>query len=243
MKNLKEYLVEGLFNDVDKLEGNDGLDNASKGFEQLDKEKIYDYICSHYFLAPQGFRRKLPWSISKLKIDLKTNPPTVDCTGSLIFHGDGPTLNNNGMFQWGVVKGGFRCAHHKSLKSLEGAPKEVKGEFKCNDCKVLESLKGSPKTIDGDFDCEHCDSLTTLEGAPEYVGGGFYCYSCKSLKSLEGAPEEVKGDFSCAFCTLLKSLEGAPKEVRRHFDCRRCGVQFTKDDVRNVSNVKSDIYC
>ena len=30
MKNLKEYLVEGLFEDVDKLEGKSGLKHGAK---------------------------------------------------------------------------------------------------------------------------------------------------------------------------------------------------------------------
>lgn len=242
MKQLKEYIKEGLFDDVDKLEGNDGLDNASKGFEQLDKEKIFDYISKHYVLATKEFQKALSWNKSKFEIDLKTNPPTVDCAGSLIFQSNESTLNNDGMFQWGVVKGGFRCAYRKTLETLEGAPKEVHGDFMCNDCSVLKSLEGAPKTVVGDFNCEHCDSLVSLEGSPEKVWGSFHCYSCKSLKSLKGAPEKVKGDFSCAYCTSLKSLKGAPKEVWGDFNCCNCGEQFTEEDVKKVSNVKYRIF-
>ena len=242
MKQLNEYIKEGLFDNVDKLEGNDGLDNASKGFEQLDKEKIYDYISKHYVLATRGFQKALSWSESKLKIDLKTNPPTVDCAGSLSFQSNDPTLNNDGMFQWGIVKGGFRCAYRKTLESLEGSPKEVWGSFYCHDCSSLKSLKGSPKEIVGDFDCAHCGLLESLEGATEKVDGGFYCYSCKSLKSLKGAPEKVGGDFSCAYCPQLTSLKDAPKKVLGDFNCCCCGEQFTLEDVKKVSNVKNSIF-
>ena len=73
------------------------------------------------------------------------------------------------------------------------------------------------------------------------VSGNFYCEHCNSLKSLEGAPEKVEGDFYCDYCNSLKSLKGAPKEVHRDFICNDCGIEFTKEDVKKVSNVNGII--
>ena len=129
------------------------------------------------------------------------------------------TSLTNGMFIWTSINGCFYCSGCKSLKSLEGAPKEIS--------KV--------------FDCSHCNSLKSLEGAPRKVGGTFYCSNCQSLKSLKGAPEKVGGTFDCSYCQSLNSLEGAPKEVGRNFSCDKCKVKFTEDDVKKTSSVKGEI--
>ena len=129
------------------------------------------------------------------------------------------TSLTNGMFIWTSIDGSFYCSGCKSLKSLEGSPKEIS--------KV--------------FDCSHCNSLKSLEGAPRKVGGTFYCSNCQSLKSLKGAPEKVGGTFDCSYCQSLKTLEGAPKEVGRNFSCDKCKVKFTEDDVKKISDVKGEI--
>ena len=74
--------------------------------------------------------------------------------------------------------------------------------------------------VGGDFNCSYCYSLTSLEGAPKEVGGVFYCDNCKSLTSLEGAPKEVGSSFGCGHCR----------------------VNFSKEDVKNISNVKGNIF-
>ena len=310
MKQLKEYIKEGLFDDIDKLEGKSGLDTNAK---QLEKE-IKAWICEHYFDS-QSCAKSRAIKKSNLTVDTSTVPPTVNYnwpghSPSIYVDLHTESLCNNGMFQWGEmniyemnvggrmkdiigapkkVKGSFTlyCDKLESLegcpeevgrdfvirsrllKSLEGCPEEVGGRFNCSWCKSLESLEGAPKKVGGDFNCQDCESLKSLKGAPKEVGGAFKCGTwmtsnslikslegapervglsficshCNSLTSLEGAPKEVGRNFNCSGCEQLKSLKGAPKEVGRHFDCHRCGVQFTKDDVRNVSNVKSDIYC
>ena len=53
----------------------------------------------------------------------------------------------------------------------------------------------------------------------------------------------AKGDFSCAYCMSLKSINGAPKKVNGNFSCLNCGIKFTKNDVKKVSNVKVNIIC
>ena len=310
MKQLNEYIKEGLFDNVDKLEGKNGLESTSK---QIEKE-IKAWICEHYFDS-QSCAKSRAIKKSNLTVDMTTTPPTVNYN----WPGHNPdiyidlhteSLCNNRMFQWGEmnilemhisgmmkdiigapkkIRGTFTLhsdkleslegapeeagwdfvIHSKSLKSLEGAPEKVGGCFICSRCHSLESLEGAPKRVGRDFDCSDCEKLTSLKGAPKEIGGSFSCGTwmssgcllktlegapnkvgwdfkcsgCDLLTSLEGAPKVVGGSFNCCNCTSLKSLKGAPKEVGRHFDCHRCGVRFTKDDVRNVSYVKSDIYC
>ena len=254
MKNLKEYIKEGLFDDIDNMENTNGLDNASKGFEQMDKEKIIEWICDNIKKIDKN----------KLEFDLSTTPITVDYTGNIWFENHITSLTND-LFQWGVIKGDFKCYHCPSLKSLEGSPKEVRGDFYCSNCLSLKSLEGGPKEVGGDFDCHRCNNLTSLKGAPEKVGKDFDCDNCPSLKSLEGGPEEVGGSFYCSHCCLLTSLKGAPKEVDIDFWCNDCykltslkgapkviggnficnnrGAQFTEEDVKKVSKVKGEINC
>lgn len=86
-------------------------------------------------------------------------------------------------------------------------------------------------------------SLTTLEGAPENVEETFGCSHCTSLKSLKYCPEKVGDNFYCSRCLNLTSLEYAPKEVVGCFYCGYCGVKFTIDDVKKVSNVYNEICC
>ena len=143
----------------------------------------------------------------------------VDIIGSIEAVNKDITQLTNGIFRFGTIKGIFNCGSCKSLKSLEGAPKEVYWNFYCS----------------------YCDSLTSLDGAPEVVGRDFYCDGCDSLTSLKGAPERVRGDFNCSYCDSLTSLEGAPRKVGDRFDCRNCKVKFSKDNVTNICKVNSYI--
>ena len=176
MKQLNEFVKEGLFDNIDKLDGVKGLDTTVDNL----KNEITDWLMNNYLRTSGATLTK-----SQIKIDITTTPPTVNYNGGVTASSRLTSLNNNGMFQWGKVKGSFSCSNLSELTSLEGAPKEVWGEFKC------------------DF----CRSLKSLEGAPEKVGGSFYCSRCKSLKSLEGCPKAVGGFFSCSECSSLKSVD------------------------------------
>ena len=235
MVNLNEYIKEGLFDNIDKLEGKNGLESTSK---QIEKE-IKDWICSHYFDSP-SIAKSRAIKKSNLTIDTSTTPPTVNynwpghmpCIYVKAFT---ESLCNNGMFQWGEmhifemnmdtisdiigapkkIKGHF-IIHSGKLTSLEGAPEEIGGNFTIHSG-TLKSLEGGPKVVGGDFSCARCPSLKSLNGAPKKVGGSFYCNYCPSLKTLEGGPEEVGGSFNCIDCPLLTSLKGAPKKVGGSF--------------------------
>ena len=94
-------------------------------------------------------------------------------------------------------------------------------------------------TVDGSFYCGH-NKLTSLDGATEYVGGNFGCIS-NNLTSLTGAPKSVGRDFGCSYNNLT-SLTGAPKSVGRNFFCGNNNVQFTREQVRAVCDVKGKIF-
>lgn len=180
MKNLKEYIVEGIFDIEDNI---DNMDNAIK-------ERIKQFLKENF----KGY--------SSCKISRKPNTDgkyEVSSSKNIEVKNNKVTSLTNGMFIWTKVGGSFDCYGRKSLISLEGAPKEVDGDFKCGRCS-LTSLEGAPEKVGGYFSCVSCDSLISLEGAPKEVGWNFYCYYCTSLTSLEGAPKEVGGKFVCYQC-------------------------------------------
>ena len=109
------------------------------------------------------------------------------------------TSLTDGSFVWNKVRGDFNCSLCSSLKSLEGAPKEVGRDFECSGCLSLKSLEGAPEKIDGSFYCNNCKSLNSLEGAPKEVGGWFYCYGCASKFTEDDVKKisNVKGEIRC----------------------------------------------
>jgi hypothetical protein len=114
---------------------------------------------------------------------------------------------------------------------------DVVGDFAC-DNNQLTSLVGAPKSVGGSFSCSG-NKLTSLEGAPRSVGGDFHCDNNK-LTSLIGAPKSVGGFFNCYY-NELTSLVGAPESVGGGFYCFNNVVKFTKEQVKEVCNVKGSI--
>ena len=185
MKNLNIYITEGL--------ADWGEDNTlnKKMSKQTTKAAIKNEIKQWIINNAKNRIYK-----NQFIFDLNVTPITVDYEGDILFENYTSSLTN-GIFQWGKVGGVFNCSHCKSLKTLEGAPKEVGGYFECS----------------------HCTSLKTLEGAPEKVGWSFFCKDCNSLKSLEGAPKEVGWEFDCSRCGTqfteddVKKVSNVKKEI------------------------------
>ena len=152
MKSLRESLLD---------------DNLVEKPDKMIKDEIKSFLKENY----DGLIKisKKPNAVGKYE---------VSSTKSIRVKNYNITSLTNGMFIWSTVDGYFDCNYCRSLKSLEGAPKEVGKGFRCS----------------------NCNSLKSLEGAPEKVGWGFYCHSCNSLKSLEGAPKEVGRSFHCYDC-------------------------------------------
>lgn len=109
------------------------------------------------------------------------------------------TSLTNGTFVWTIVNGFFIIRFCNSLKSLEGAPKEIGRNFYCSGCDSLTSLEGAPKKVRGSFYCSFCDSLTSLEGAPKEVGRSFECTDCKTKFTEEDVRKvsNVEGNILC----------------------------------------------
>ena len=239
MKTLKEFLTEGILDIEDNI-------------ENLTRESLIEDFIKENYNTP-----------AKIQIKKNGNKHIVSTNGYVEVKNKNITALTNDLFEWGIVGDHFDCDDCISLKSLEGAPKEVEGNFSCSGCTSLKDLEGAPKEVGWNFDCsrcaslkdltgapekvkhnfdcQRCTSLESLNGAPEKVEGDFYCYNCISLKSLEGAPKEVGRSFNCSKCTSLKDLTRAPKKVGMFFNCSNCGKQFTEEDVRAVCDVKGRI--
>ena len=185
------------------------------------KEGVEEFLKANFFRTILGTKVDLDLEYT-ITENLETGKLVVSSNRDIGCGKNVTSLNNNGAFEWGNIKGRFDCVGCTSLTSLEGAPKEVGGSFNCSDCTSLTSLEGAPKEVGGSFNCSGCTSLTSLEGAPKEVGGNFGCVDCTSLTSLEGAPKEVDGEFGCSGCTSLTSLEGAPEKVNGYFNCVGC---------------------
>ena len=242
MKSLKSILEASILADID--------DQLEAGDEYI-KEQIRQFIEENY----KG----------SVKISSEPNKDgkyEVSSTGEVIVKNNKITSLTNGYFVFTEVGGNFDCRNCYSLKSLEGAPRKVKGYFMCWNCYELISLVGAPEEVGGNLLCSGCHSLTSLEGCPKKVKS-IDCSVCKNLKSLEGCPKELKlfdctyceslttlkggpekveDSFLCSGCHSLTSLEYAPKKVGDSFYCSNCKSQFTKNDVKKVSDVKGKIF-
>ena len=227
MKTLNQFIKESLL--CKAIYNESILDDEEDLINNSHIEIIEKFIKDNYKVA------------GKLNIKEVDNKYIVDYRGNVEVSNIKIEQLTNGFFEWGKV-GGFSCSFCESLKSLQGAPKEVGRDFSCSSCKSLTSLQGAPERVGGSFSCSYCESLTSLEGAPEKVDGYFNCGSCTLLTSLQGAPEKVGGCFYCFECKSLTSLEDAPEKVGGSFDCRKCGIQFTKEDIEKVSKVRGKIF-
>ena len=137
-----------------------------------------------------------------MKISKKPNADgkyEVSSTKSIRVKNYNITSLTNGMFIWSTVDGYFDCNYCRSLKSLEGAPKEVGKGFRCSNCNSLKSLEGAPEKVGWGFYCHSCNSLESLEGAPKEVGGNFHCYDCAGKFTIKDVKKisNVKKDIIC----------------------------------------------
>ena len=211
MKELKEYIIEGIF-DIDN-----NIDQAG------DVAVVKNFIKKNYTV--RNYTGDIDVNIKEWKT--KDGKFIVDSQ-----YADITVINKsiksltNGMFVWGIV-GNFYCDYCTEITSLEGAPEEVSWNFSCCGCNSLKSLKGAPTISPSSFDCSECDLLKNLEGSPKKTKS-FNCKSCKSLKSLKGAPRELS-NFDCSQCISLDSLTGSPKKVSDTFKCAKCAKMFDSE--------------
>lgn len=192
MKQLKEYVKEGLF-DIDGLEGKNSLESNTK---QLKKE-IENWISSNYYYksnCPKSAAVKKRW----LDIDMTTSPPTVnynpdiyDAKQLLHLQPSAKSVCNDGLFQWGKMN--VRAITFSyNIEDLTGLPEEFDGHIRFESCHYLKDLNGCPKKIGKNFTLSMCRSITDFTDGPEEVGDNMYC-SCIGLESLKGFPKKVGG--------------------------------------------------
>jgi len=132
--------------------------------------------------------------------------------GDIVIKSKEELLNN----KYKVVIGEFHCYEIK-LTSLKGCPEIVNGQFSCAD-NNLTSLEFGPKEVTGYYQCEY-NSITSLIGCPEIIGGNFYC-DYNRLTTLEGCPKKVGGSFHIGYN----------------------GKNFSKEEIKEVCNVKGNIH-
>jgi hypothetical protein len=145
MKSIIEYIKESLLDD-----GNLIVKNIDKDIKQEIKQFLKDNF--------EG--------ASKCKISKNPNDDgkyVVDCSSYIVVKNRSITSLTTDRFVWGKVEGVFSFCNCRSLKNLEGAPKEVGGNFECYGCESLTSLKGAPKKVGGNFDCAGCESLKSYD--------------------------------------------------------------------------------
>ena len=133
MKNLKDYIKESILGDWEDID-------VTKDIKSEIKQFLKDNYKGRFSITLVGGKYIVN---SKKNVEIKNKKVT-----SL----------TNGMFEFGKVGGDFDCMYCNSLKSLEGAPKEVGRDFDCRDCYSLTSLEGAPEKVGGDFICRFCSS-------------------------------------------------------------------------------------
>ena len=219
MKNLIDYINEGILGDVD-----DVLANGDTDIAEL---MIMDIINAVYKL-----KAKTKLDIIPTKND--NGKYTVNATGDVAVKDRSIKTLVNDVFEWGEVDGEFSVWKCANLTDLVGSPKKVLKSFNANQCSKLKSLAGMPEIV-GSFYCQST-SIKTLEGSPKYVIGDFDCSYNYSLESTVGAPLSVGGDFRVSNCGILKVLQDMPNEIGGDFSCRNCHA------IKNIVNVPKKIY-
>ena len=195
MKNLKDYIVESVW-DVDNNVESDNNEFVIDEIKQFIKDNYINVNLKSLTFVFDKEKEKYVVSYNGVVAGVKLNT-------------DSKSLVND-LFEWSTIKGWFSCCGCAKLETLQGAPERVSRSFDCSNCQRLETLKGAPKRVGGNFSCSSCPELKSLQGAPKEVGGSFYCYQCP-ITTLKGAPKEVGGNFHCYSCPNLHSLDDIGK--------------------------------
>ena len=206
MKNLIDYINEGILGDVD-----DVLANGDTDIAEL---MIMDIINAVYKI-------KKSTKLEIIPVKNENGKYTVNAVGDVEVKDRSIKTLVNDVFEWGEVDGEFSVWKCVNLTNLEGSPKILTGGYNANSCPKLVSLEGAPEQTE-DFYCVNCASLKTLKGAPKRVLNVFNCSYCPALTTLEGAPEIVTGEFNCSQCNNLRTLAGISMEIGNGINARGC---------------------
>ena len=157
MKTLKKYMYEGL------LKGQQStLDSGEEAVYALIEIFLKENYLGKWIISDKPNKDGL-YEVSSNESVKVTNMKITSLT--------------NYLFIWTIVKGSFSCSHCNSLKTLEGAPKEVGSDFTCSNCNSLKSLKGAPEIVKGNFTCYNCGELFTKDDIKKIskINGNINC--------------------------------------------------------------------
>ena len=231
MKNLKDYLYEGVLDDME--------DTLNISDDDLAADVITKWINDNWIVD------------GELNIKFEGKTRVVDCSGNVKFSRTGKITN--GLFVWGNVSGDFiynvintPAQKSKTLEGL-GFPRKVGGQFNLHEFKLVTNLKGCPEEC-GSFHIYGFTKLKSLEGCPTIVNNELHITSCNSIKELDYLPKRiggsifinhnhnllsieglsdvindtVNGSLYINGNFKLQSLKGCPKFVNGNFDCEKC---------------------
>ena len=162
MKDLKEYIKEGLFDDLEEIEKIGGMESNIKLLKKEIKKWIKEnYDCTRLEISDKPNENGL-YEVNARNATVK-NKNTISLT--------------NGMFEWKEIQASFNCSGCYKLESLRGAPKKVGNDFICVHCKSLKTLEGAPKEVGGDFHYYYCKTVFTTNDVIKVsdVKGKIYC--------------------------------------------------------------------
>lgn len=221
MKDLKQYIEESLLNDFDTLANN--IDARGE---------VLQFIKDTYN-TPSKFRVSAkPQANGKY---------LVNVTGNVSFKKSWNTeYLTNGLFEFGRVTGSVLLGVNTksgrgSLKSLEGAPREIVGEFNISG-QALTSLENCPQTIRGIIRINDLN-ITSLKGISNYI---ISLECCKTnIENLEGLPNQIFGSFTCTDNPKLVSLKGISKKIYGRFILANNGKYFDVDTVKQYTDVNT----
>ena len=203
MKNLKEYVYEGLadWGDDDKLD--------KKISKQTTKAAIKEEII--VWVAKNTTSRMYK---NHFIFNFNTTPVTVDYIGgSMMILSPQATSMTNDMFQWGEIWG-LSVSNNNNIVDFEGGPKKVY-YLHIKNCPNLESLENGPEIYGRELICEKCPKLKTLPSIKE--AKNIWVVDCPNIKYLNDCPEDVN-HFRVMRCGLV-SLEGGPKTAYEYLAC------------------------
>ena len=193
MKNIKEYLNEGL---IKRQAGANIKDKIRAWLDKYCKIRYKEGIV--------------------INDDL-----TIDNTkgGYIIIGDEWKEKELPDYIQFDEVFGDFYVGC-KQLESLRGCPRKVAREFSCSLCDNLKNLEGAPEWVGLTFNCCYCKSLENFVGGPKYIGKRLVACRCTGLKSFEGIPKKlVELDISQNPYINVFPHPITQKQLKKLYDC------------------------
>lgn len=148
MKNIKEYLSEGLI-------------RKQMGGDQALREQIIGWLKENcLFVSSNALRPHFDEDLIEIHDDYK-----IDVYANVYVKNISITELPQ-FIQFGSVHGHFSYYSNKKLKSLRGCPEWILKDFRVHDAKIT-SLKHSPEYVGGVFDCYGCKNLKNIDDLPK----------------------------------------------------------------------------